>query len=189
MIPLFVLPGKVTGKRAQRLLRQEMQLDGELATMTAERSNVSGALLAKLYGRPEEDAGLFTGKASRIRDLAVANAAGMQLLMAFITLLAALVTALVYGLGGTLVIHGVFQVGTLVAFIALVSELYGPLHEVSSLPVEILTALVSFDRVFEILDLKPLITEWATAFPLPMRTGRRVWRWRERGSGIRRRTR
>jgi ABC-type multidrug transport system ATPase subunit len=73
----------------------------------------------------------------------------------------------VYGLGGTLVIHGVFQVGTLVAFIALVSQLYGPLHEVSSLPVDILTALVSFDRVFEILDLEPLITERATAFPLP----------------------
>ena len=167
VIPLFVLSGKVTGKRAQRLLRQEMQLQGELATMTAERSDVSGALLAMLYGRPEEEAGLFTGKASRIRDLAMANAAGMELLMVFITLLAALVTALVYGLGGTLVIHGVFQVGTLVAFIALVSELYGPLHEVSSLPVDTLTALVSFDRVFEILDLEPLITERATAFPLP----------------------
>jgi ATP-binding cassette, subfamily B, bacterial len=167
VIPLFVLSGKVTGKRAQRLLRQEMQLQGELATMTAERSDVSGALLAMLYGRPEEEAGLFTGKASRIRDLAVANAAGMQLLMVFITLLTALVTALVYGLGGSLVIHGVFGVGTLVAFIALVSELYGPLHEASSLPVDILTALVSFDRVFEILDLKPLITERATAFPLP----------------------
>ncbi|MFZ0189159.1 MAG: ABC transporter ATP-binding protein, partial [Streptosporangiaceae bacterium] len=161
VIPLFVLSGKVTGKRAQRLLRQEMQLQGELATMTAERSDVSGALLAMLYGRPEEEAGLFTGKASRIRDLAMANAAGMELLMVFITLLAALVTALVYGLGGTLVIHGVFQVGTLVAFIALVSELYGPLHEVSSLPVDTLTALVSFDRVFEILDLEPLITERA----------------------------
>jgi ATP-binding cassette subfamily B protein len=167
VIPLFVLAGKVTGKRAQRLLRQEMQLHGELATMTAERSDVSGALLAMLYGRPEDEAGLFTGKASRIRDLAVANAAGMELLMVFITLLTALVTALVYGLGGTLVIHGVFQVGTLVAFIALVSELYGPLHEVSSLPVDTLTALVSFDRVFEILDLEPLITERATAFPLP----------------------
>jgi ATP-binding cassette subfamily B protein len=167
VIPLFVLSGKVTGKRAQRLLRQEMQLQGELATMTAERSDVSGALLAMLYGRPEEEAGLFTGKASRIRDLAVANAAGMELLMVFITLLTALVTALVYGLGGSLVIHGVFGVGTLVAFIALVSELYGPLHEASSLPVDILTALVSFDRVFEILDLKPLIIERATAFPLP----------------------
>ena len=129
VIPLFVLPGKVAGKRAQRLLRQEMQLHGELSAMTAERSDVSGALLAMLYGRPEEDAGVFTRKASRIRDLAVASAAGMKLLFAFITLLAALVTALVYGLGGTLVMHGVFRVGTLVAFIALVSQLYGPLND------------------------------------------------------------
>jgi ATP-binding cassette subfamily B protein len=167
VIPLFVLPGKVAGKRSQRLVREEMQLQGELATMTTERSNVSGALLAKLYGRPAEEAGLFTRKASRVRDLAVATAARMELLFAFITLLAALVTALVYGLGGTLVIHGVFQVGTLVAFIALVSQLYGPLNTVSNLQVNVLTALVSFDRVFEILDLEPLITERATAYPLP----------------------
>jgi len=166
VIPLFVLPGKVAGKRAQRVFRQEMQLYGELAAMTAERCDVSGALLAMLYGRPEEDAGLFTRKASRIRDLAVANAARMELLIAFITLLAALVTALVYGLGGTLVIHGVFGVGTLVAFIALVSQLYGPLHDVSRVPLEILWALVSFDRVFEILDLEPLITERPAAYPL-----------------------
>ena len=167
VIPLFVLPGKVAGKRAQRLLRQEMQLQGELSAMTAERSDVSGALLAMLYGRPEEDAKVFTRKASRIRDLAVANVAGSELLFAFITVLAAVVTALVYGLGGTLVVHGVFQVGTLVAFIALVSQLYGPLNDLSGLPLEILTGLVSFDRVFEILDLEPLITERATAYPLP----------------------
>jgi ATP-binding cassette, subfamily B, bacterial len=167
VIPLFVLPGKVVGRRTQRLVRQDMQLYGELATMTAERSDVSGALLAKLYGRPEEEAGLFTRKATRIRDLTVARIAVTELYVAFITLLAALVTALVYGLGGTLVIHGVFGVGTLVAFIALVSELYGPLHYASRLPVEILIALVSFDRVFEILDLEPLITERATAYPLP----------------------
>jgi ATP-binding cassette subfamily B protein len=166
VIPLFVLPGKVAGRRAQRLLRQEMQLYGELSAMTAERSDVSGALLAMLYGRPEEDAGVFTGKAGRIRDLAVARAAGMELLFAFIALLAALVTALVYGLGGTLVMHGVFGVGTLVAFIALVSQLYGPLNTMSGLPLEILTALVSFDRVFEILDLEPLITERPAAYPL-----------------------
>jgi ATP-binding cassette subfamily B protein len=167
VIPMFVLPGKVAGKRAQRLLRQEMQLQGELSAMTAERSDVSGALLAMLYGRPEEDAEVFTRKASRIRDLAVANVAGSELLFAFITVLAAVVTALVYGLGGTLVVHGVFQVGTLVAFIALVSQLYGPLNDLSGLPLEILTGLVSFDRVFEILDLEPLITERATAYPLP----------------------
>jgi ATP-binding cassette subfamily B protein len=166
MIPLFVLPGKAAGKRSQRLLRQEMQLQGELAAMTAERSDVSGALLAMLYGRPEEDAGLFTRKASRVRDLAVANVANWELLVAFVALLAALVTALVYGLGGTLVIHGVFGVGTLVAFIALVSQLYGPLNDVSSLPLEFVTALVGFDRVFEILDLEPLIAERPAAHPL-----------------------
>ena len=166
VVPLFVLPGRVAGKRAQRLLRQEMQLQGELSAMTAERSDVSGALLAMLYGRAEEDAGIFTRKASRIRDVAVANVAGMELFFAFVTVLAALVTALVYGLGGTLVIHGGFQVGTLVAFIALVSQLYGPLNTVSRLPLDTLTALVSFDRVFEILDLEPLITERATAYPL-----------------------
>ena len=166
VIPLFVLPGKVAGKRAQRLLRQEMQLQGELSAMTAERSDVSGALLAMLYGRPEEDAGVFTGKASRIRDVAVANAGGTELFFAFITVLLALVTALMYGLGGTLVMDGVFQVGTLVAFIALVSQLYGPLTRVSRLPREFLTALVSFDRVFEILDLEPLVSERPAAYPL-----------------------
>src|ERR1700722_5511635 len=166
VIPLFVLPGKAAGKRSQRLLRQEMQLDGELATMMAEPSAVASAVLAVAYGRPEEDAGVFTGKASRIRDLAVAKAGGMELLFAFVTLLAALATALVYGLGGTLVIHGVFGVGTLVAFIALVSQLYGPLNTMSGLQLEILTALVSFDRVFEILDLEPLITERPAAHRL-----------------------
>jgi len=167
VIPLFVLPGRVAGKRSQRLVRQEMQLSGELSAMTAERSDVSGALLAMLYGRPEEDAAVFARKASRVRDLTVASRAGMNLLVVFVTLLAVLVTALVYGLGGTLVMNGVFQLGTLVAFIALVSELYGPLTSISSLPVEILTSLVSFDRVFEILDLEPLIAERPGAYPLP----------------------
>jgi ATP-binding cassette, subfamily B, bacterial len=166
VIPLFIVPGKLIGKRAQRLTREGMELQAELAVMTTERSNVAGALLAKLYGRPEEETRVFAGKAGRIRDLAVANSAWMQLMMVTVGLLAALVTALVYGLGGTLVIHDVFQVGTLVAFIALVSQLYGPLNTVSNLQVNVITALVSFDRVFEILDLTPLITERPTAYPL-----------------------
>jgi ATP-binding cassette subfamily B protein len=167
VVPLFVLPGRVAGKRSERLVRQEMQLSGELSAMMAERSDVSGALLAMLYGRPEDDAGVFTGKASRVRDLTVASRAGMNLVVVFVTLLAVLVTALVYGLGGTLVMHGAFQLGTLVAFIALISQLYGPLNTMSSLPVEVLTSLVSFDRVFEILDLEPLIAERPGAHPLP----------------------
>jgi ATP-binding cassette, subfamily B, bacterial len=173
VIPLFVLPGKLIGKRSQRLIREEMQLQAELATMTTERSNVAGAMLAKLYGRPEEEAELFAGKARRIRDIAVANSAVMQLLAVLIALLAALATAAIYGLGGTLVIHGVFQVGTLVAFIALVAQLYGPVNTVSTMQLNVLTALVSFDRVFELLDLTPLIAERPQAHMLP-RTAERA---------------
>ena len=178
MVPLFVLPGKAVGKRAERLLRQEMQLQGELSAMTAERSDVSGALLAMLYGRPEEDAGVFTRKASRVRDLTVANVAATELFFGFITLLTALVTALVYGLGGTLVIHGVFQVGTLVAFIALVSQLYGPLHDRAACRWRSSPRWSALTAFFEILDLEPLITERRAAYPL-LRCGTR----RCRGAG------
>jgi ATP-binding cassette subfamily B protein len=104
--------------------------------------------------------------AARRRDLAIANVTCTELLAAVITLLAALVTALVYGLGGTLVMRGVFQVGTLVPFSVLVSQLYRPLYTMSNLPLEAVTALVSFDRVFQILDLEPLITERPAAYPL-----------------------
>ena len=167
VIPLFVLPGKLIGKRSQRLTREGMQLQAELAAMTTERAGVAGAMLAKLYGRPEQEADLFARKATRIRDITVADATIMQLLVVLIALLAALATAVIYGLGGTLVIHGVFQVGTLVALIALTGQLYGPISTMSNLPVNMLTALVSFDRIFELLDLKPLIAERPVAYPLP----------------------
>jgi len=167
LIPLFVLPGKVIGRMQQRVIRAEMQIQGELATMTTERCNVAGAMLAKLYGRPEEEAGLFGSQAIRLRDLNVASRMYAQLLGSSVVLLAALVTALIYGLGGTLAIHGVFQLGTLVAMIALITRLYEPLNQVSSLQVNVLNALVSFERVFEILDLEPLITERSGAYPLP----------------------
>ena len=169
LIPLFIYPGKFAGKRLQRLAREQMQLGAELSTMITERSNVSGAMLAKLYGRPEEEVGLFGARAGRMRDVAVTSAMVGQLLVIGVGLLAALTTALIYGLGGTLVIHGVFQVGTLVALIALITRLYGPINQVSSMQVNFLTALVSFDRVFEILDLKPLISErpGASALPAP----------------------
>jgi ATP-binding cassette subfamily B protein len=167
VIPLFLFPGKLIGRWMQRLTREEMQLQAELATMTTERCNVAGAMLAKLYGRPEEEASLFASKAGRIRDIAVMTALYAQALVVIIALLAGLATALIYGLGGTLVIHGVFRLGTLVALIALVTRLYGPINQVSSMPVNVLTALVSFDRVFEILDLAPLIAERPAAYPLP----------------------
>jgi ATP-binding cassette subfamily B protein len=169
LIPLFAYPGRVTGRWQQRFTREQMQLNAELATMTAERCNVAGAMLARLYGRPDEEAGLFAARASRSRDIAITSQLYGQLLMIYVTVLAALATALIYGLGGTLVIHGVFQLGTLVALITLITRLYAPINQISSMQVNFLTALVSFDRIFEILDLKPLITEQPGAHALPAR--------------------
>ena len=169
ILPVFLYLGKAIGNRQQRFTREQMQLGAELGTMTSERSNVSGAMVAKLYGRPDEEAGLFEARAGRMRDVGVASAMYGQLLGIGVALLAALTTALIYGLGGTLVINGVFQLGTLVALITLITRLYGPLNQVSSMQVNFLTALVSFDRVFEILDLKPLITERPGAHALPVR--------------------
>jgi ATP-binding cassette subfamily B protein len=170
VMPLFILPGKLVGKRLQRLTREGMQLDAELSSITNERFNVAGAMLAKLYGRPDQESGLFANRAGRVRDIAVMTTVYGRVFFIIITLLAALTTALVYGLGGSLVIHGAFPIGTLVAMITLLTRLYGPINQLSNMQVNVLTALVSFDRVFEILDLKPLIAELPGAYPLPAGT-------------------
>ena len=167
VLPLFFLPGRVAGKLMQRFTREEMQLQAEMATMAAERFNVAGAILAKLYGRPEEEASQFAGRANRVRDINVTNIMYGQAWGNAIALLAGLTTALVYGLGGTLVIHGSLQVGTLVAMTVLLTRLYGPVNQVSNMQRNVLTTLVSFDRIFEVLDLQPLITERPAAHPLP----------------------
>jgi ATP-binding cassette, subfamily B, bacterial len=174
LLPLFIYPVKLVSRWQQRFTREEMQLEAGLSTMAAERCNVAGAMLAKLYGRPETEAELFANQAARLRDLNIASGMYGQLLGVFIGSLASLITALIYGLGGTLVVHGVFQVGTLVAMIALITRLYGPVNQVSNMQINFLTALVGFDRVFEILDLKPLITDSPGATPLPGAQGNRT---------------
>jgi ATP-binding cassette, subfamily B, bacterial len=166
LIPLFVLPGKMVGRRLQRLAREGMQLDAEVGSTMNERFNVAGATLAKLYGRPNDESSLFADRAGRVRDIATATAVYAQGFFIIISLLAALTTALVYGLGGSLVISHAFQIGTLVAFIALLGRAYGPLNALSNMQINVLTALVSFDRVFELLDLKPLIQEHPGAVAL-----------------------
>jgi ATP-binding cassette subfamily B protein len=167
VIPLFILPGKLIGKRLQRLTRQQMQLDAELGSMMNERFNVAGAMLSKLYGRPEEEADLFSGRAGRIRDISVVTTVYSRAFFIVISVIATLITALVYGLGGSLVISGTLELGTVVAMVALISRLYGPINQLTSLQVNFLTTLVSFDRVFEVMDLKPLITERPGACSLP----------------------
>jgi len=136
------------------------------STMT-ERFNVAGAMLVKLFGHPKQEARVFAGRAARVRDIGVTTAMYGSTLFIALSLLASMATAVVYGLGGSLVIHGAIQLGTLVALAALLSRLYGPITSLSNVQVDVMTALVSFDRVFEILDLEPLIAERPDAVALP----------------------
>jgi ATP-binding cassette, subfamily B, bacterial len=159
MMPFFVIPARLVGRRLQRLTRESMQLDAEMGSTMTERFNVAGAMLVKLFGHPADEARVFAGRAARVRDIGVTTAMYGSTLFIALSLLASMATAVVYGLGGGLVIHGAIQLGTLVALAALLSRLYGPITALSNVQVDVMTALVSFDRVFEVLDLKPLIAE------------------------------
>ena len=171
LIPLFILPARLVGRRMQRLTRESMQLNAEMGSTMTERFNVAGAMLVKLFGRPREEASAFASRAAMVRDIGVVTAMYGQVFFVALTLLASLVTAVVYGLGGTLVIRGTFQIGTLVALTTLLGRVYGPITSLSSVQVNVMTALVSFDRVFEVLDLKPLIAEKPDAVALPRTAG------------------
>ena len=159
LIPLFIVPARLVGRRLQRLTRESMQLDAAMGSTMTERFNVAGAMLVKLFGRPTEEADVFGNRAGRVRDIGVQTAMYGSSLFVALTLLASLATAVVYGLGGILVIDNFFKIGTLVALAALIGRLYGPITSLSNVQVDVMTALVSFDRVFEVLDLKPLIED------------------------------
>jgi len=166
LIPLFIFPARIVGRRLQRLTRESMQLDAAMGSTMTERFNVAGAMLVKLFGRPKEEVDVFSNRAGRVRDIGVQTAMYGSSLFIALTLLATLATAVVYGLGGILVINNFFKIGTLVALAALLSRLYGPITSLSNVQVDVMTALVSFDRVFEVLDLKPLIEDAPDAVPL-----------------------
>ncbi len=167
LLPLFLLPVRWIGRRLQRVTREQMKVNSEMSSLMTERFGVAGAMLTKLYGRADEESGRFTERAGRVRDLGVVSAMYSRVFFVALTLLAALATAIVYGLGGGLVLAGVFQLGTLVALAALLNRLYGPLTALSNVHVDVMTALVSFDRVFEVLDLRPMIEEKPGARELP----------------------
>jgi len=159
LIPIFLYPARRVGHRLQRLTRESMQLDAQLGSTMTERFNVAGAMLSKLYGRPADEQDLFSGRAGRVRDIGVLTAIWGSALVTGLGLLATLSTSVVYGLGGWLTIRGDMKVGELVALALLLSRLYGPITSLSNVQVNVMTALVSFDRVFEVLDLEPLISE------------------------------
>src|SRR5579863_7761948 len=169
LIPMFLIPARLIGRRLQRLTRESMQLNAEMGSTMTERFNVAGALLVKLFGRPNDETTLFSGRAARVRDIGVVQSMYGQVFFVSLTLLTSLVTAVVYGLGGSLVIRGAFQIGTLVALTTLLGRVYGPIASLSNVQINVMTALVSFDRVFEVLDLKPLVAERPDAAVLPAR--------------------
>ncbi|MFD0900531.1 ABC transporter ATP-binding protein [Actinomadura sediminis] len=159
LLPVFVLPAKWVGKRLQRVSREQMKLDAEMSSLMTERFNVAGAMLTKLYGRPSEEEENFSNRAARVRDVGVVAAMYGRVFFTALTLVAALATAMVYGVGGSLVVGDALQLGTLVALATLLTRMYGPLTALSNVHVDVMTALVSFDRVFEVLDLEPLIRD------------------------------
>ncbi|HEX8495890.1 MAG TPA: ABC transporter ATP-binding protein [Actinomycetales bacterium] len=167
VLPLFVLPARFIGRRLAVISREAMTLNAEMGQTMTERFNVSGALLVKIFGRLPEESAAFSHKASRVRDIGITSAMYGRLLFTALALVASLATALVYGAGGWMVISGTLELGTLVAMAALLSRLYGPLTSLSNVQVDVMTALVSFERVFEVLDLKPLVDDAPDAVDLP----------------------
>jgi ATP-binding cassette, subfamily B, bacterial len=159
MLPIFLIPAKIIGRKLADLTRQQMQLNGDMSAMMTERFSVSGALLVKLFGRLVEEHDRFADRAGAVRDVSVKIAMNGRFFFTSLTLVAALATALVYGVGGSLAIDGALTVGTLTALAGLLAQLYGPLTQLTNLRIDVMNALVSFDRVFEVLDLVPMIRD------------------------------
>jgi len=167
LLPLFVIPARLVGGRLAAITRERYRLNGEMGQMMTERFNVSGALVVKLFGHPEAESASFSRRAGRVRDIGVTSAMYSRIVMTSLALLASLATAFVYGLGGVLAIGGSLGIGTLVALTAYLGRLYGPLTSLSNVQVDVMTTLVSFERVLEVLDLEPTIVDADQPVPLP----------------------
>ncbi|HUK76799.1 MAG TPA: ABC transporter ATP-binding protein [Thermoleophilia bacterium] len=167
LLPVFMLPARWLGRRLQSITRERYELTAEMNNSMVERFNVAGALLVKLFGHPEAESADFSHKAARVRDIDVVQAIYGRFFFVALLLTAALATALVYGWGGVLAANGTLEVGTVVALTAYLNRLYGPLTALSNINVDLMTALVSFDRVFEVLDLPPMVAERPAAVSVP----------------------
>lgn len=167
LFPLFLLPARWLAPKLSAITRERYQVDAAMAQTMTERFNIAGALLVKLFGRPAEESSTFARRAGRVRDIGVTSSMYSTVVMVALTLVAALATALVYGLGGVFVVNGTLAIGTLVALTAYLNRLYGPITALSNVQVDVMTTLVSFERVFEVLDLEPMITESPDARELP----------------------
>src|SRR3954449_5557490 len=176
LLPLFIIPARRVGKRLAEITRESYNLDAKMNATMTERFNVSGALLVKLFGRPDDEAARFGSRAARVRDIGVQQAMFSRTFFVAMLLVASLAQALTYGLGGWLAVMGSVTAGTVVTLALLLTRLYGPLTALSNVRVDVMSALVSFDRVFEVLDLKPGIEEKPDAVAIPAGSGRLEFR-------------
>lgn len=159
LLPLFLFPTKWVGRKLQRFTRESFQLNAEMSSVMTERFNVSGALLAKLYGDSKSEVDQFAIKARKVADIGINIALLNRIFFIALTSIASVATAITYGVGGHLSINKEITIGTLLAVTALLARLYGPLTALSNVRVDVMNALVSFERVFEVLDLAPMVTD------------------------------
>jgi ATP-binding cassette subfamily B protein len=172
LFPLLLLASRWVGRQISGLTRAQMNGNADLGNMMTERFNVGGALLLKLFGRRGEEDSKYAEKAGLVRDLGVRISLVTRVFVATMMLVPALATALVYGIGGVLTVRGSLTIGTLTALATLLLRLLGPLQGLSNVRVDVMTALVSFDRVFEVLDLPSTVQERADAVVLPASSAR-----------------
>lgn len=163
LLPIFLYPTKWVGRRLQNYTRQSFNLNAEMSSTMTEKFNVSGALLVSLYGDTSKEKEIFGGKARRVADIGISIALLNRIFFISLTSIAAVATAIAYGVGGHLAISKSITVGTLLAITALLARLYGPLTALSNVRVDVMSALVSFERVFEVLDLEPMVKDRADA--------------------------
>ena len=157
LLPLFLFPTKWVGRKLQSLTRESFNVNAEMSSTMTERFNVSGAMLVALYGAPNREQEFFRSRARRVADIGIKSAMLNRLFFIALTSVAAIATAFAYGIGGHLAINGGVTVGTLLAITALLARLYGPLTALSNVRIDVMTSLVSFERVFEVLDLEPMV--------------------------------
>jgi len=157
LLPVFLIPTKWVGRRLQTLTRESFGVNAEMSSTMTERFNVSGAMLVALYGEPDREREYFRSRARRVADIGIKMAMLNRLFFIALTSVAAIATAFAYGIGGHLAIEGGVTVGTLLAITALLARLYGPLTALSNVRIDVMTSLVSFERVFEVLDLEPMV--------------------------------
>lgn len=172
LLPIFIIPARRVGRRLAEITRESYNLDAKMNATMTERFGVAGALLVKLFGSPEVEAARFAGRAERVRDIGIQSAMYSRTFFVAMLLVASLAQALTYGLGGWLAVTGAVSAGTVVKLALLLTRLYGPLTALSNVRVDVMSALVSFDRVFEVLDLRPGIAEKPDAVPVPRGNGR-----------------